>query len=605
MILASFLVPLSVLISQQSGPRDPGPYVLLDERTTRVVVAAGPGTEALAAGSGGPICGAVAIGRHGEAVPGGGTLNPFAGGNPAPLGGSFAGARGAFFAQVSGSARNQGIFEHDGTALVPIAVGCGGLGGSGVPGGGCGDPTPVGGTFGGFFSGTPFAPAVNDAGDALFLAEVEGGSAPRALFLYQRDTATIVKIAAVGDPAPRGGSFAIVGPGALNDARQVAFLASTSGAGPSDVFLWQAGVVSAVAQAGDPAPGGGTYLFLGSESLGFVDGTTIPSGPVPDLNDQGILVFRAVVLGGSVERGFVRTELGQNPAWIVAAGQPTGSGGTFLDFGAATVNESGEYAFFADFKPTSTTFSAGWFAGTSGDWRRGLAFFDPVGSGVCFGLAFSRNPMTPLDDQGNLVLWTDVQGPGTTMREHLVVRQRDGTLAIVARRGDATPFGGTYGSLDAWPSLDAHGRGTLGAFVQGAPGIASAHVLFEACPGASASARNGSGLNDPCFASAPPRLGATWTAVVDLRSHPHAFVSAVFGHARPLSGRPLGASELLVDTLSPRFFASLVPASGAAGVHAHAIPNLTALAGVRAYFQAAILGGGSELCNAVDVVLGF
>src|SRR5262249_12977607 len=156
---------------------------------------------------------ALAAGKHGEAVPGGGTLNPVAFANPATIiGPATGGARSAFVAQVSGAARNQGGFVHDGTTPTPIALGCGALGGGGSTGAG-GDPTPIGGTFSGFFTGTVFAPAVNANGDVLFLAEVVGGSSSRGLFLYRASSATLVKVAAVGDPSPLGGTFAMVGPG--------------------------------------------------------------------------------------------------------------------------------------------------------------------------------------------------------------------------------------------------------------------------------------------------------------------------------------------------------------------------------------------------------
>ncbi len=605
------LAPCSLLLLAVRSPHPqemPLPTVRVHAGAVRHVAAArGPMPRPSASAGSGAACTVSAAGVHGEPVPGGGTLDPFAGGNPASIEGDGGGApRIAFFAQVAGAARNQGVFAHDGTTLMPLAVGCGALGGAGDPPTACGDPTPLGGTFGGFFSGTPFAPAVNEAGDVLFLAEVDGGSSPRGLFLHRASTGALESVAAVGTPSPAGGTFAMVGPGALNAGREVVFLASGSTAGPSDVFLWRNGVLSVVARVGDPAPGGGSYQFLGSESLGFVDGTTIPTGPVPDINDQGVIVFRAVTTG-ALGRGFVRTDSGPSPvaSFIVTDGEATPAGGTFLDFGAATVNESGEFAFFADFKPTPMTFSAGWFAGSAGNWRTGLAFFDPVGAGECFGLAFSRNPMTPLDDQGNLLIWTDVRLPGGAMQEHLVLRARDGALSIVSKKGDPTPIGGTYNGFDAWPSLDRHGRGAIGAFTPGAGGGAvSAHFVFELCPVASSSARNGQGVNPACFAAPPPVLGATWDATVDASAHPGAGPTAIVGFTRPLFGRLLPFGELLVDPASTRLFLSAAASGGGVAVHSHAIPDALALAGFRAYLQAVILGGSAELCNAVDVVLG-
>ena len=95
---------------------------------------------------------------------------------------------GLFVASVNGAERNQGIFVADEQGLHPIAIGCGGGGGSGDPGSGCGDPSPIGGTFSGFFQGTVFAPPINVHGDVLFMADVDGGSSPRGLFLYSSAT---------------------------------------------------------------------------------------------------------------------------------------------------------------------------------------------------------------------------------------------------------------------------------------------------------------------------------------------------------------------------------------------------------------------------------
>ena len=62
--------------------------------------------------------------------------------------------------------------------------------------------------------------------------------------------------------------------------------------------MWDNGVVTKIAAIGDPAPGGGTFSGLGTESFGFQDGTFIPTGPVPDINDSDQIAFRAIVSGG-------------------------------------------------------------------------------------------------------------------------------------------------------------------------------------------------------------------------------------------------------------------------------------------------------------------
>lgn len=111
-----------------------------------------------------------------------------------------------FQAHVAGQERNQAMFLANAAGLQVVAMGCGGIGGSGVPGD-CGDPTPIGGTFAGLFGGSFIVPAINDNGDVLFLADVYQGSAPRGLFLYRAPEGDIVKVAAVGDPSPLGGEL--------------------------------------------------------------------------------------------------------------------------------------------------------------------------------------------------------------------------------------------------------------------------------------------------------------------------------------------------------------------------------------------------------------
>jgi len=428
----------------------------------------------------GTICGVESRAAHGQIAPNtnGGTLNPVAFINPTTVNAS---GRVAFNSQVNGSARNQGVFvaDSDGT-ISAIAIGCGGLGGSGDTTSMCGDVSPIGGHFGGFFFGTVFTPDINDAGDVLFLCDVNGGSSRRALFLYRAASGEIVKVAAVGDPSPIGGTFGAVGPGSLNNNGKVVFLASPVGQTVnSNLFMWDNGVVTKVAAIGDPAPGGGTFSALGTESFGFQDGTSIPVGPVPDINDSDQIAFRAIVSGGITQRGIV-VRTGQVDEWYVKVPDPTPIGGTYLDMQAASINNAGQIAFFADYHPTPDTINSGWFAGAPGNWRKVVVFFDPIDGGQCLGLAFSRNPMQTIDAAGNVVFWANLDSNGNADR--LVLGLTDGNLLIAARRGDPTPIGGTYGSMDAWPAIVGN-IGTLNVATPGAQnGALSAHMAFNHCP---------------------------------------------------------------------------------------------------------------------------
>jgi hypothetical protein len=427
----------------------------------------------------GVICGVESRAAHGQIAPNtdGGTLNPVAFINPTTVNAS---GSVAFNSQVDGSDRNQGVFvaDSDGT-ISAIAIGCGGLGGSGDTTSMCGDVSPIGGHFGGFFFGTFFTPDINDAGDVLFLCDVNGGDSRRALFLYRGASGQIVKVAAIGDPSPLGGTFGAVGPGSLNNSGKVVFLASAIGTINSDIFMWDNGVVTKVAAVGDPAPGGGTYSFLGTESAGFQDGTNIPVGPVPDTNESDQIAFRAIVSGGITERGIV-VRSGQVDEWYVKVPDPTPIGGTYFDMQAASINNAGQIAFFADYHPTPETTNSGWFAGAPQDWRKVVVFFDPIDGGECLGLAFSRNPMQTIDAAGNVVFWANLDSNGTADR--LVLGLTDGNLLIAARRGDPTPIGGTFGSMDAWPAVNGN-IGTLNVATPGAQnGALSAHMAFNHCP---------------------------------------------------------------------------------------------------------------------------
>jgi hypothetical protein len=451
------------------------PFVRLRDQEIRCLPVSGPAWSPTSAQSAlSTICSNVAVAWHNQAAPGGGTLAPLAFANPATLDGA---GRSLFFAQVTGVARNQGIFAADAGGLQALVLGCGSGGGTGSS---CsvGDPSPIGGNFSGFFGGTVFAPATNAGGDALFVADVSGGSSPRGLFLYRRASATVIKIAAVGEASPAGGTFGGVGPGSINDAGDVVFLAMGATLANTQLMRWSSGVLSKLAAVGDPAPLGGTYTNVGGEFFGFPDGTNIPVGPLPDINSDGSICFRALS-SGPVSRGFVVVIAGV-PQWYVAAGDATPAGGTYFDFAGANLNDAGEIAFYADYKPTPTTFSGAWFAGKPGNWRKVLGFSDAVDGGTCNGLAFSRNPMRALADDGSVLLWTNVNHGGVDKETELVIDAAGGQT-VIARQGDPTPKGGTYTSMDAWPSFDGL-RGTLGAGTPGASGGAlNTHFAFALC----------------------------------------------------------------------------------------------------------------------------
>lgn len=462
------------------------------------------------------------IGRawHNQAVPGGGLLSTLAFMNPTIIN-----AQGqiAFIASVTGVSRNQGVFVADAAGLHPIAIGCGGGGGAGDAPTTCGDVTPVGGTFGGFFQGTMFAPPLTDAGDVLFLAEVDGGSESRCLFLYEAAEDDIVPVACVGDTAPGGGTFSAVGPGSMNNHRQVVFLAFVGGnLFTSHAFLWDDGVLTRYVGAGDAAPGGGTFSQVGTEYLGYADGTNIPTGDVPDINDAGQISFRAAVSGGIGSGGIFLSEGGVHE-WYVELGDPTPLGGTYIGLEAPLLNEAGEVAFFADIQISAVEFNSAWIVGRPGDWRKALAFYDEIAGGQCWGMAISRNPINALGEDGSLAVWSNILNPDNTETDYMLVSRPDGTLDTVAVQGTATPLGGTFGEMQAWPAQSRLGVATVSGFTPGAPGgILNAH-----------------------FIGVPPNLGdADIDGDIDLADHA-AFVDCLAGPGATPDPQDLTPAECL------------------------------------------------------------
>jgi hypothetical protein len=121
---------------------------------------------------------------------------------------------------------------------------------------------------------------------------------------------------------------------------------------------------------------------------------------------------------------------------------------------------------------------------------------------------------------------------------------------------------------------------------------------------ASATVRNGSGINQLCLASTSlPVIGGTWTAEIDTTGHPGATFTVLRGCLNP-GQIPYPFGELLV--FPEIVFARLAFPDGL-GIarYSFAIPDNLALDARTFYTQGAIFGAGVELCNAVDLVAGY
>jgi len=127
------------------------------------------------------------------------------------------------------------------------------------------------------------------------------------------------------------------------------------------------------------------------------------------------------------------------------------------------------------------------------------------------------------------------------------------------------------------------------------------------CPAGTTTFRNGTNVNPACFTTiTEPRVGQTWESRVTHSGHPGATMTIVVVYAGPATGPVKGYGEILIDFASGKIAQSLLPATGTADVHAFAVPADVELVGLTGSSQGAIFGGaGPELCNALDLHLGF
>jgi glucose/arabinose dehydrogenase len=121
-----------------------------------------------------------------------------------------------------------------------------------------------------------------------------------------------------------------------------------------------------------------------------------------------------------------------------------------------------------------------------------------------------------------------------------------------------------------------------------------------------ATARNGGGTNASCYTNQSlPILGNLWRTTIDASLHAGATFVGIVAHTLPSSGTFFGASEVLVDLGSTKLYQAVQTSTGGVATFEGVLPCDAALQGMTAATQAFILGGGIELCNAVDVTLGY
>ena len=194
-------------------------------------------------------------------------------------------------------------------------------------------PAPGGGVFAGSNSA-----AISNQGEIAFAGLINTAQGPSfGIFVARRD-GTIAAVARPGDAAPGGSTFLSgEAPPSIGGGGDVAFAASVANRPGLGVYVWRAtsNAIEAIAQPGDPAPGGGVF----------------ERAIVPHVNARGDVLFAGGIRQG--RRLFFGLYLATNGRIVPIAKRgdvmPDGWGFVSLRVGLspATLNDSGDVAFVA------------------------------------------------------------------------------------------------------------------------------------------------------------------------------------------------------------------------------------------------------------------
>jgi hypothetical protein len=176
---------------------------------------------------------------------------------------------------------------------------------------------------------------VNSAGGVAFLAFQSSGPSAPGIFFQPPQGGAALGAAVQGQSAPGGGTYNTFSLPAINSSGQVVFSAGlTGGSSGSGLFSTPSAFFvpnMAIALAGDPAPGGGTFAGFHS----------------PVLNNAGQLAFTAdTSFSGRPAQGLF-TGLPGGLQAVALSGTPAPAGGTFDRFNSPVLNSSGQVAFTA------------------------------------------------------------------------------------------------------------------------------------------------------------------------------------------------------------------------------------------------------------------
>jgi hypothetical protein len=215
--------------------------------------------------------------RVGDAAPGGGTFSGFGGCcYVSQLGLNDAGDV-TFYSWIDGTSL-RGLFRSYGGVITKVVT--------------TGDPAPGGGTFAGIGFEDVVRHTLSDSGAVVFDGYLEQPIGPfRAAFLAHAN-GTLTHIARDGDPAPTRPSYRSfsLGTDSITASGALVFHSDVS---RGAIFLADGSGIQKVAAVGDPAPGGGTLSAIS------------PFATPPTINESGEIAFVAFFDENDERRGAV------------------------------------------------------------------------------------------------------------------------------------------------------------------------------------------------------------------------------------------------------------------------------------------------------------
>ena len=238
-------------------------------------------------------------------------------------------------------------------------------------------------------------------------------------------------VALAGQPAPGGGTFEHFGVESLpvvapaNTKGQVAFFATLLRASAGEAFfLASERRTVRIAAEGDAVPGGGTFSGFGRH-------------PIPALNERGDVAFAAAVTGGrTVEGIFLRGARGLRAIVVTGGAAPEVASGTIAAIDAPALNDHGDMAFLTSIRRGRETVEAV-YAVIGGRMRKIVAQGDPAPAGGVF--AGFGPPV--INNRRRIAFAAVVEGravPGGVF-----VAETAGLRMVTAAGGD-TPIGGIF-----------------------------------------------------------------------------------------------------------------------------------------------------------------